>query len=95
MYNYQLINIYNRLNIELFGLNSWVGRSGGNTAVVVLVSGHLDESLVTPASTPRVLDDPVVLASSIAVITDRQHTVVESGLTAHQLVVDTVRVELE
>lgn len=62
--------------------------------MVVLVSGHLDVTLVTPAGSPGVLDQPVV-STRLSSVTNSQNTVVELRGRATRLVVDTSGVELE
>jgi len=62
--------------------------------LVALVAGHLNVTLVTPRGTPRVLDQPVVLAA-VSAITNSQDTVVQVLGRAHRLIVDTRLVELE
>jgi len=75
-------------------LHNGVRGRGGNTALVALVAGHHDEALVTPRGTPRVLDNPVVLAR-VSAITNSQDTVVQVLGRAQGLIVDTRLVELE
>ena len=70
-------------------LDGGVAGLGGDTTVVVLVAGHLDETLFTPGSAPGVLDDPVVLVQPLAAEADGQDTVVEAFGGALRLVVDT------
>mmetsp|Transcript_101919 Transcript_101919/g.141653 ORF Transcript_101919/g.141653 Transcript_101919/m.141653 type:complete len:366 (+) Transcript_101919:136-1233(+) len=67
---------------------------GGDTTVVVPVPGHHDVTRVTPASSPGVLDLPVLDTGKLAVADD-QDTVVQLGGRASGLVVHTSRVELE
>jgi len=53
---------------------------GGNSAHVVLVSGHPDESLESPVSSPAVLDNPVVISrSSIVSPSNGENSVVKLG----------------
>jgi len=59
------------------GSDEWVGGAGGDPALVVLVPGHPDVSLVSPVLGPGVLDQPVVLSVEGAVADD-QDAVVES-----------------
>jgi len=66
----------------------------GDTTVVVPVTGHLDVSFLSPACAPRVLHQPVVF-KSLGTIAHNQYTVVKSGLTAQQLVINTRLVHLE
>ena len=56
-------------------LHEWVAGRRGDAALVVLVSGHHDVALHSPASTPGVLDEPVVLAL-VSSIPDYQHSMV-------------------
>jgi len=67
---------------------------GGNTTHVVVVTGHQDVSVGTPAGSPRVLDDPVGL-SSLNTPSNSQHTVVQLGSRAVGVRVDSRSVELE
>jgi hypothetical protein len=76
-----------------FDSNERVGGSRGNAASVVLVPGHLDVAPVAPAGSPRVLDEPVVVAVLGSVAND-QDTVVEAVGGAAGLEVDPARIEL-
>ena len=77
-----------------YHLHNGVRGSSGNTALVALVAGHHDVALVTPAGSPRVLDNPVVLARLVA-IANSQDTMVQVLGGAHRLIVDALLVELE
>lgn len=71
-------------------LQSGVASHGGKTASVVLVAGHPDVPIFTPAVAPGVLDDPVV-AVVLAAEANGEDTVVEVvlGVAAIGVVVDT------
>merc|ERR1712168_1085231 len=75
-------------------LSLGVASHGGNATLVVPSLGHLDVSSLSPDSAPRVLDNPVVLAS-LATISNSQDTMVEGVAGAVGLVVDTAGVQLE
>merc|ERR1712168_694320 len=75
-------------------LSLGVASHGGNATLVVLSLGHLDVSSLSPDSAPRVLDNPVVLAS-LATVSNSQDTMVERVAGAVGLVVDTAGVQLE
>ena len=45
-----------------FASNKWIAGDGGDSTLVVFVSGHHDITLHSPPSSPGVLDQPVVLA---------------------------------
>merc|ERR1719186_217599 len=75
-------------------LKGGVRGHGGNAAVVASVSCHLDVAAQSPVSTPRVLDQPVVLAA-VGTIAYHQHAVVQRGRAALALVVDTSIIQLE
>ena len=47
--------------------SSWETGHGSNTALVALISGHLDVSLLTPGHIPWVLHQPVVFAAKSAI----------------------------
>lgn len=70
-----------------------VGNSSVDTALA-LTSDDLEVSLLTPAGTPGVLNQPVVLAV-LFTVTDQQNTVVEVLGVADGRVGDTAGVELE
>jgi len=74
-----------------------LGKSGhgGNTALVVVVSGHPDPSVKSPISSPRVLYEPVVTSGSIVSPSSGQNSVVQLRSGAIWLVVDSAAVELE
>jgi len=63
--------------------------------LVLFVSGHPDVSVLSPAGSPRVLDDPIVSSAGIVTPTNSQHSVVQLRSRAGGLVVDSRRVELE
>jgi len=75
-------------------LGSGIRSRRSDTAVIVSVSCHVDISRHTPASSPAVLDDPVVTIG-LSSITNSQHTVIEAGRGASWLIVDTAGVHLE
>jgi len=68
-------------------------RSGEGQAAFIFTVDHADETFLTPAGTPTVLDIPVGGARGSA-ITNEQDTVVEVG-TTRWVAEDTTRVELE
>ena len=74
--------------------HQWVGSAGSNSALVVLVPGHLDVAVQTPLVGPGVLDQPVV-ALLLGAVADDQDAVIETLGIALGLVVDAVRVKLE
>jgi hypothetical protein len=67
---------------------------GGNAAHVAVVSGHPDESLKSPVSSPGVLDDPVV-RSAVNSPSNGKDSVVELGGRAVGVTVNSRVVELE
>jgi len=67
---------------------------GGNSAVVLSVSGHPDVSVLSPAGSPRVLDQPVI-SSSIDSVSSSEDSVIELSGRASGLIVDSSAVELE
>jgi hypothetical protein len=71
------------------------GGHGGNTALVVLVTRHPDVSGLSPAGSPRVLDDPIGASRRINTPSNSQDTVVQRGARASGLIVDSRGVELE
>ncbi len=79
-------------------MNEWLTHLGNGVdgllvhAALVAVADHADVTLLTPRGAPRVLDDPVVLAS-LSAVTDSEDTVVELG--AASSIEDTTGVELE
>ena len=70
-------------------LDERVAGRGGDTAVVLLVTGHLDVTLVTPGLAPAVLHEPVVLAVIGRAVANDEDTVVEFSGGAFRLIVDT------
>merc|ERR1740137_221720 len=81
------------LKYFLLFLNLGIG-GGGDSTLVVLVTGHLDEAFISPFCTPGVLDKPVILALFDA-ITDSQNTMVEVHRAAVGFVINAFAVELE
>jgi len=74
----------------------WESGHGGNSAHVVLVSGHPDESAKSPVSSPGVLDDPVVISRcGVVSPSNGEHSVVKLAGGAVWLNVDSAGVELE
>merc|ERR1712142_942390 len=71
-----------------------VCRSSSNTAHVVVVSVHQNVTVVTPASTPTVLDGPV-RSTAVGAIADTSDGVVQSAAAASVRSVNATRVELE
>jgi len=82
------------LGITLQYLALWESGHGGNSAHVVVVSGHPDESVESPISSPRVLDDPVV-RSAVYSPSNGKNSVVELRGRAIWVTVDSRVVELE
>ena len=76
-------------------LDDRIGGSRGDSAVVVAIPGHLHVALVTPTSSPAVLDEPVVAILRVGSIADEQNSVIELRRGALLLVVDTFLVHLE
>lgn len=74
--------------LRVADLDERVAGLGGNTALVVLVPGHLDVTVDTPVGAPGVLDEPVVGATVRSVAND-EDTVVERCAAAVRLIVDT------
>jgi len=71
------------------------GRHSGNSALVVLVSGHPDVTGLTPVSSPRILDNPISNSGTGGVPANHQNTVVKLGARTLRLVVHTAGIELE
>ena len=67
-------------------LNNRIAGPGGNVAHVVVVSCHLDVPLVTPASAPTVLDQPVVL-TILRPIPHYQHSVERATVLVAVLII--------
>merc|ERR1719331_2071093 len=74
-------------------VEDWVDRAFGQSAVV-LTHLHVDVPVLTPALSPRVLDNPVGLRSSF-VVAHNQNSVVEFSFNALRIVVDALLVVLE
>merc|ERR1719331_923877 len=74
-------------------VEDWVDRAVGQSAVV-LTHLHVDVPILTPALSPRVLDNPVGLGSSF-VVAHNQNSVVEFSFNALRIVVDSLLVVLE
>jgi hypothetical protein len=74
-------------------LNRWIGRRGGDAAVVLFIAAHLDVALLAPGGAPAVLDDPEVLVG-VGAIADGQNSVVQLGGRAVRLIVDALLVKL-
>jgi len=72
----------------------WESGHGGNSALVVEVSGHLNVSVHSPISSPRVLDEPEG-GSAVNTPSNGEDSVVELRSRACWLVVDSRAVELE
>lgn len=70
----------------------WIRSFGRNTTLVEPVPGHFDIPLVTPSSTPGVLNDPEVMVVFRS-ISNSQHTVVES-ISTSEVIEDTTPVIL-
>ena len=62
-------------------LNKWIASACGNSTLVVLVPGHHDVALHSPASPPGVLNQPVVL-SLVGTITNNKHTMIQPSSAA-------------
>jgi len=59
-------------------LDKGIGSGRGDSAHVVCVLGHLDVALISPGSAPRVLDQPVFLASLLIVtIADEKNLILK------------------
>jgi len=67
---------------------------GGNTTHVAVVASHPDVTCLTPRSSPRVLDDPIVSARG-RTPADGEDTVIELGGAAVGVRVNSAAVELE
>jgi len=67
---------------------------GGNTTVVVLVSAHPDVTVLSPARSPGVLNNPVI-RSAAGSPSDGQDSVIQLSGRASWLVVDSRSVQLE
>merc|ERR1711936_21524 len=83
-----ILNLLLHVDVE-----DWVDRSFGKSAVV-LPHLHVDVTILTPALSPRVLDNPVGLRGSF-VVADNQNGVVEFSLNALRIVVNSFLVVLE
>jgi len=59
-----------------FASNKRIAGTGGDSTLVIFVSGHHDITLHSPPSPPRVLDQPVVLAL-IGSIANDQNTMIQ------------------
>jgi len=75
-------------------LDCRVARISGNSALVVLVPGHLDISLLSPGCSPGVLDEPIV-SSTVSSVSNGEDTVVKHGRRAGRFIINTRFVELE
>ena len=58
-------------------LDKWVTGCGGDAAVILAVAGNFDVSLISPFLTPRVLHEPVVLATFVRSIANNQDTMIK------------------
>ncbi|KAF1754016.1 hypothetical protein GCK72_020574 [Caenorhabditis remanei] len=58
-------------------LNKWIASLGGDSTVVVAVTGDADVSLLSPSGSPRVLDEPVVSVLWVGTVSDEKDSVVE------------------
>ena len=63
---------------SIFCLDSGVTRLGGNTTVVILVSGHLDVAFVSPARAPAVIEH-------IPLVTTLSDMHIPMGLTVRRM----------
>lgn len=59
-----------------FGSNKWIAGASGDTTLVVFVPGHHYVTFHSPASSPGVLDQPVILAL-IGSIANDQNTMIK------------------
>ena len=69
-------------------LNKWIASLGGDSTVVVAVTGDADVSLLSPSSSPRVLDEPVVSVLWVGTVSDKKDSVVELLGRAFLVIVD-------
>jgi len=76
--------------------SSRITGGGGDTALVALISRHLDVTLLTPGRAPGVLHQPIVL-TVLSTITNRGHTMIEvlHLITALGVIIHSGAVELE
>jgi len=77
-----------------FFLALWESGHGGNSALVVEVSGHFDVSVHSPVSSPRVLNQPEG-GSRVNTPSNGEDSVIKLRSAASWLVVDSRAVELE
>merc|ERR1711936_730567 len=83
-----ILNLLLHVDVE-----DWVDRTFGKSTVV-LSHLHVDVTILTPALSPRVLDNPVGLRGSF-VVADNQNGMVEFSFNALRIVVDSFLVMLE
>merc|ERR1711936_1203262 len=83
-----ILNLLLHVDVE-----DWVDRTFGKSTVV-LSHLHVDVTILTPALSPRVLDNPVGLRGSF-VVTNNQNSMVEFSFNALGIVVDSLLVMLE
>jgi hypothetical protein len=60
-------------------LDSWITGSCSNTALIAFVTAHFNVTLVTPASSPAVFDEPVIFVG-VGTITYSEDTVIKTSL---------------
>ena len=73
--------------------NKWIASQCGDSTLVVFVPGHQDVTFHSPASSPGVLDQPVVLAL-VSSITNNKYSVVQKPRAVAVTEIRKVRIRL-
>lgn len=58
-------------------LHKWIAGSGGDSTVILSITGDLDVALVSPLFTPGILYEPIIFTSFIFSISNYQNSVIQ------------------
>jgi len=88
-------NRYREDSTAVLLLHERVGSGGGNPTLVVLISTHINVSLITPLRSPGVLHNIELHTIGITTEPNGQDTMIQLIRTAFRLIIDSLMVELE
>lgn len=94
-FNQTLSDFQNQWEIESFLLYSNIGAFTGNSAHIVIVSCDVNKSIHSPTGTPGILTGPVLISILINTPTNDSHRVINHGLGALGVIVNSRFVEHE
>lgn len=88
---------YDKRSIQMnYNLNHRICWVGGNSAVIVLVSSHVNISIHAPIGIPAVLQNPVILIGCrISAIANQKHGMVCSSGGAFRIVKNPTLIQLK